>query len=76
MTNEEFLQQFGHFIDAPNGIIKLREIVYTLAMQGILISHNHGNEEATLYLERIQVAKDKVIRDKKSKKAKRRCLST
>jgi type I restriction enzyme S subunit len=57
MTNEQFLQQFGHFIDAPNGIQKLREMVLQLAVQGKLVEQDEGNKPALELMEQIKIEK-------------------
>ncbi|CAH1207526.1 Type I restriction-modification system, specificity subunit S [Candidatus Nitrotoga sp. BS] len=45
MDTQQFLAEFGHIANAPNGIVQLRELVLCLAMQGKLIPQ--GPEEST-----------------------------
>jgi len=70
MTNEEFLQQFGHFIDAPNGIQKLREMVLQLAVQGKLVPQDSTDEPAILALNHATQASDASSKSGKGKKSK------
>jgi type I restriction enzyme S subunit len=72
MTNEQFLQQFGHFIDAPNGIQKLREMVLQLAVQGKLVEQDPNDVPASELLKQIQAEKAKLVADGKIKKGKSR----
>jgi len=37
MSPERFLEQFGYLADAPNGIVKLRELILQLAVRGKLV---------------------------------------
>lgn len=48
MTPQEFLRDFGHFIDAPNGIQKLRAMVLQLAVQGKLVAQDPKDEPASI----------------------------
>ena len=70
MTNKEFLQQFGHFIDAPNGIHKLRELVLQFAVQGKLITQDPNDETASELLKRVEKHKARLISENKIKKGK------
>jgi type I restriction enzyme S subunit len=70
MTNQQFLQQFGHFIEAPNGIQKLRELILQLAVQGKLVPQDGHDESASALLDRIKKHQKKLIKEKKAKKAK------
>jgi type I restriction enzyme S subunit len=70
MTNEQFLQQFGHFIDAPNGIQKLREMVLQLAVQGKLVEQDTNDEVASDLLNRIKKHQKQLIKDKEVRKPK------
>jgi len=41
VTAAEFLERFGHFVDAPDGIKRLRESVLQLAVRGKLVAQDH-----------------------------------
>ena len=71
MTNEEFLQQFGHFIDAPNGIQKLRELILQLAVQGKLVPQDSRDEAASVLIRKINEKKTQLVKEKIIKKEKR-----
>ena len=71
MTNEQFLQQFGHFIDAPNGIQKLRELILQLAVQGKLVDQDPNEEPASNLLEKISDKKSELIKGKIIRKGKK-----
>lgn len=60
MDAQQFLAEFGHIANAPNGIAKLRELVLVLAMQGRLLSQV-ASESATLLLETISAEKQSLI---------------
>ncbi|MBL3588952.1 MAG: restriction endonuclease subunit S [gamma proteobacterium endosymbiont of Lamellibrachia anaximandri] len=60
MTNEQFLQQFGHFIDAPNGLQKMRELILQLAVQGKLVSQDVSDELAPSWLAKFDAVDDVV----------------
>ena len=70
MTNQQFLQQFGHFIEAPNGIQKLRELILQLAVQGKLVAQDPNDEPASELLKRIQAEKEKLVSEGKFKMPK------
>jgi type I restriction enzyme S subunit len=70
MTNQQFLQQFGHFIEAPNGIQKLRELILQLAVQGKLVPQDPNDEPASALLEMTVSEKNKLINDKVIRKTK------
>ncbi len=70
MTNDQFIQQFGHFIDAPNGIQKLRELILQLAVQGRLVAQDPNDEPALALLDKIEDNKNLLVIEKKTKKTK------
>ncbi len=70
MTNEEFLEQFGHFVDAPNGIQKLRDMILQLAVQGKLLPQDTNDEPANELLKRIQNEKVALIKAKRVSRLK------
>ncbi|RLJ18908.1 hypothetical protein DJ030_11045 [bacterium endosymbiont of Escarpia laminata] len=70
MTNEQFLQQFGHFADAPNGIQKLRELILQLAVQGKLVTQDSKDEPASVLLDNAKSEKALLIQKKIIKKGK------
>lgn len=60
MDAQQFLAEFGHIANAPNGIIRLRELVLVLAMQGRLLPQAEG-ESALSLLESIVKEKQSLI---------------
>lgn len=60
MDAQRFLAEFGHVVNAPNGIAKLRELVLVLAMQGRLLSQVEG-ESASLLLAAVAAEKQSLI---------------
>ena len=70
MSPEQFLKQFGHLVDAPNGIEKLRELILGLAVRGKLVSQDPDDEPALVLLDQIRAQKEKPISEGKSKKGK------
>jgi type I restriction enzyme S subunit len=71
MTNAQFLQQFGHFIDAPNGIRKLREMILQLAVQGKLVDQSPADESGHELLENINSKKLELLKAKAIKTGKK-----
>lgn len=70
MTNEQFLQEFGRFANAPNGVKKLRELILQLAVQGKLVEQDPNDEPAAVLLERIREEKERLVKEKKIRKGK------
>jgi len=64
MTVETFFANFGHLADAPNGAQKLRELILQLAVQGKLVSQDEKDEPASVLMERVNVEKAKLIKEK------------
>jgi type I restriction enzyme S subunit len=55
MNAETFCEHFATFADAPNGIVKLRELIFQLAVQGKLVPQDMGDEPASSLLTRVAV---------------------
>lgn len=62
MDAQRFLSEFGHIANAPSGILRLRELVLSLAMQGKLVPQYHDESPADVLLEQIGVDKKKLIK--------------
>lgn len=52
MDAKQFLSEFGHIVDAPDGLKRLRELIYQLAVKGELGLSNE-EESATDFLEKL-----------------------
>jgi type I restriction enzyme, S subunit len=61
---------FELFLNAPNGIKKLRELILKLAVQGKLVPQNPEDEPASELLKKIKAEKAKLIKEGKIKKEK------
>jgi type I restriction enzyme S subunit len=61
MDAQQFLAEFGHLANSPNGILRLRELVLVLATQGRLVTQTSG-EQATDLLRRIGDEKEQLSR--------------
>jgi type I restriction enzyme, S subunit len=70
MKVDTFFKNFELLTDAPNAVVKLREIVLQLAVEGRLLSQNPEDEPTLLLLERIQATKKRLIEEKKIPKSK------
>lgn len=64
------LDNFGHFLDAPNGIQKLRDMILQSAVSGKLVPQDPNDEPASVLLKKIKTEKEKLIKEKKIKKSK------
>ncbi len=71
MTLETFFEKFELFADAPDAVVKMRELVLEVAVQGRLVRQSRNDEPAAELLERI--ARQKALRSRltRAKKATR-----
>lgn len=67
MTPETFLEKFDQFVDSPNAVSKMRELVCQLAVQGKLVLQDQTEEPATVLLERIRVARAALPANRRSR---------
>ena len=70
MNNTLLLQQFDLLATAPGGVVRLRELILTLAVQGKLVPQNPADEPASALLKRIRAEKDRLIAEDKIKRDK------
>jgi len=68
MDAQQFLAEFGHIANAPNGIVQLRKMIYQLAITGMLTVRSERTEDARALLANIEVARQELIRKKKYKR--------
>mgnify|MGYP000903259392 CR=1 FL=1 len=54
MDAQQFLAEFGHIANSPNGVARLRELILALAVQGRLVEQLESAESAALQVERIR----------------------
>lgn len=54
MDAQQFLAEFGHIANAPGGVVRLRELVLALAVQGRLVLQDGSDEPADKQLARIK----------------------
>lgn len=70
MDTQQFLAEFGHIANAPNGIARLREMVLVLAMQGRLLPQAEGESASSLMesiaKEKLSLIASRTIRPPKS----------
>lgn len=64
------VQQFDLLTTAPGGVVRLRELILTLAVQGKLVPQDPTDEPASELLKRIRVEKDRLIAEGKIKRDK------
>lgn len=69
MDAQQFLAEFGHIANAPNGITKLRELVLVLAVQGRLLQQVPG-EDAAAVLEEIDKERQSLVTSRKLRSPK------
>jgi type I restriction enzyme S subunit len=63
-------QHFDTAFAAPDGIVKLRELILTLAMQGRLVEQDPSDPPASELLKEIQAEKQRLVKAGKIKKPK------
>ena len=70
MTNEDFLANFGHLANAPNGVERLRRLILDLAVRGRLVSQDPSDQPGSDLLARIAAEREQLIASKSIKKTK------
>lgn len=65
MDTQQFLAEFGHIANAPDGISRLRELVLQLAVQGRLVAPPVNDEASNTLLNRIRRVRSQLTADKK-----------
>lgn len=68
MNFQSFFDNFALLADAPNGVVKLRQLILQLAVEGKLVSQDPRDEAAFALFERIKRDKSKLIKRKKNRK--------
>ena len=63
MKVSEFLENFRYVAEAPGGVQRLRELVYSLALAGTLCPQDPREGTAKVLLEDISADKEQLIRD-------------
>ena len=64
------LLNFNLLATAPGGVVRLRELILTLAVQGKLVPQDPGDEPASVLLKKIRAEKDRLITEGKIKREK------
>jgi type I restriction enzyme S subunit len=62
MDAHRFLAEFGHIANAPEGIVRLRELILCLAMQGKLVAQRLDEPSVATLLEHIALDKKRLIK--------------
>jgi type I restriction enzyme S subunit len=68
MDAQQFLAEFGHIANAPEGVVQLRRMIYQLAITGFLTPRSGRNEDAGTLLRDVEVVRRSLIREKKYKR--------
>jgi type I restriction enzyme, S subunit len=63
MTRDTFIQNFEYLADARNGVQRLRELIFQLAVQGRLVSQDTNDEPVSVLLNRIEERKQRPIKE-------------
>lgn len=64
------LQQFDRVAQAPGGVARLRDLIFTLAVQGKLVAQDSADEPASVLLQHIREKKARLVKEGKIKKEK------
>jgi type I restriction enzyme S subunit len=70
MELKTFFDNFETMAEAPNGVQKLREMILQLAVQGKLVPQDPNDEPASVLLEKIRAAMERLVRAKAIKRPK------
>jgi type I restriction enzyme S subunit len=70
VTNEEFLSEFGHIAEGPDGTARLRRLILDLAVRGRLVPQDPADEPASVLLEHVAEERERLVMEKKAKKRK------
>ncbi|MEB4592613.1 restriction endonuclease subunit S [Candidatus Thiothrix sp. Deng01] len=65
MDAKQFLAEFGHIANAPGGVQRLREMIYQLAVTGLL---SQQVEDAKSLLQKIELERERLIKKGKYKR--------
>ncbi len=68
MDAKQFLAEFGHIVSAPEGVQRVREMIYNLAITGDLTEQLTEDGDAKSLLEDIEETKQHLIKEKKFKR--------
>ena len=68
---QTLLDHFDLLIDAPDGVFRLREVIYDLALQGKLVAQEADDEPASALLERVEEEKRRLYKAKRIRKPKK-----
>ncbi|HDX8392391.1 TPA: restriction endonuclease subunit S [Aeromonas dhakensis] len=69
MDAKQFLAEFGHVAHAPEGIARLRELIYQLAVTGRLTSQDENDSNADNVLNNVARIRHQLIAEKKYKRS-------
>ncbi len=64
------VQHFDLIAQAPGGVVRLRELILVLAVQGKLVPQDPSDEPASVLLQKIRTEKDRLIAEGKIKRDK------
>ena len=70
MNQGTFFENFEVLANAPNGVQKLRELIFQLAVQGKLVPQDPYDEPAEVLIEKITAEKERLIKEGKIRKPK------
>ncbi|HBM2916721.1 TPA: restriction endonuclease subunit S [Klebsiella michiganensis] len=68
MNAQQFLAEFGHIANAPEGVARLRELIYQFAVTGRLIPQTEKDGNADVVLENVARIRQQRISEKKYKR--------
>ena len=70
MNPDVFFENFELLADAPNGVLKLRELILQLAVMGKLVPQDPNDEPVLESVKRIKAEKERLVKERKVKKSK------
>jgi|ETN07SMinimDraft_1059922.scaffolds.fasta_scaffold02049_3 type I restriction enzyme S subunit len=69
MDAQQFLAEFGHIANAPEGVARLRELVYQFAVTGRLTAQREEDGNADVVLSNVAQIRQHLIKEKKFKRS-------
>jgi type I restriction enzyme S subunit len=68
MDAQRFIAEFGHIVNAPGGVVRLREMIYQLAVTGALAPETEIRDDAASLLAEVAHNRERLVKAKEYKR--------